>query len=205
MLFQRALSRNFFVSLRAMRNQNITFDKQVARQWCMVYGTLVGILTSASFLCAMYGLQSPLLGQFSNLLALLGFFVAIKQVRHFARTVSPLSFRQACWMSLQVYFFAILLTAIVQFVYFQFFDNGHLADQMSVLIDNKDYRRWMNQIAADMDVDTMMKQTLATLRNPVRATIQLMWMNCIVGLMLTLPTALFCISLPISRNDTHQG
>lgn len=185
------LSRKFFVSLRAMDSKNKTFDKQVARQWCMEYGTLVGSFTSISFLCAMYGLQYTWLGQVSNLLALLAFLIAIRTLRHFCRNIFPLTFGQACWMVVQIYFFAILLTAAVQFIYFQFFDHGRLVDQMNILLDNEAYRNWIAQMAPDTDTDTMIGQTLATLRNPVHATMQLMLMNCIAALMLTIPTTLF--------------
>ena len=172
-----------------MGKRNNTFDKQVARQWCMVYGTQVGAVTSASFLCMMYGLQSPLLGQVSNLLALFAFFVAIGKLRTFSRTLSPLTFGQACWMAIQIYFFAILLTAVVQFVYFQFLDGGRMAEQMRQMFENKEYRNMVEQMATDIDTDTMIAQTLATLSHPVSATMQLMWMNCLAGLLLTIPTA----------------
>ena len=172
-----------------MGKENV-FDTTAARQYCMERGTLVGVLTSLSFLCSMYGLTMPSLGLLSNALGLVAIWMTVRSIRKFRMQTGGVSFGRACWLAIMTYLFAILLTAAVQFVYFQFFDQGRLTTQVQTLLEMPEYRAWISQMTQGEDADEMVNTMLGMFASPARATMQMMWMNCIVALMLMLPTAL---------------
>lgn len=171
-------------------SENKPFDTALARNWCMNWGTVVGVLTCLSFLCSMYGLQTTPLGLLSNALGLVAIWIAARGIRMYRRQVGEVSFMRACWLALMTYLFAILLTAAVQFVYFQFFDHGQLAMQVRQLFDMPEYRQWLSQMATGEDLSFIEDTMLGLFASPARATMQMMWMNSIVALLLLLPTAL---------------
>ena len=174
--------------------ENKTFDWPLARAHTMNYGALVGIMCSISFLCSMYGLQSPSLGLISNVLALLAFIVAGRCIRSFSNNIPPTRFGQACWMAFNIFLYAILITALVQFLYFTYLDQGRLATQMQHITAMPEYRQLLEQMAPNGNADEIIKTAISITSSPARATSQLLWMNCFMALLLIIPTALIGIT-----------
>lgn len=174
-------------------NTKETFDGPQARAYSMEYGVVVGLLCSASFLCTMYGASSILLAQVSNVLALIAVYVAGRLIRSFRTNVASLTFGRTCYMALLTYLFAILLTALVQYVYFAYFDQGRLMTQIDHLLSMPEYRQWLEQFAQGGDIDSLLDGVLQTMRNPVSMTFQLMWLNCLLALLAIVPTALIAM------------
>ena len=171
-------------------NETNAFDWGLARAYCMEYGVAVGVLCSVSFLCSMYGVGSALLAQMSNVLALAAVYVAGLLLRGFGRNVAATGgLGRTCRMALLTYLFACLLTALVQYFYFAFFDGGRLAAQVEQLLTLPEYRQWLAQFAPGGDVDALLKEVGRTMGNPAAITFQLMWLNLLVSLVVTLPTA----------------
>ena len=166
------------------------FDIRLARDHCMEYGMVVGLLCSASFLCSMYGTTSLLLGQLGNVLGITAFVTAGVLIRHYGRKAGRLTFGRSCYMALLTYAFAIMVTAVVQYIYFRYLDAGRLANQVEQIIQMPEYRQWMEQLTVGQDLDEVVDQLLQMTRNPERMTMQLIWMNLIFALLLTVPTAL---------------
>ena len=192
-MLYRSLIRTFAVTLRAM-NENKRLDAGSVRAFGMNWGTVVGILCSFSFLCSMYGLQYSSLGLLSNLLGVAAVIVAGNGIRKFRWEVGNITFGQACRMAISIYFYAILLTAMVQYIYFAYLDHGRLIAQMQTILSIPEYRQWMEQMANGEDVDTLVKTTMSVLQKPAQAAMQLLWMNCIVALLLTPITALIGVT-----------
>ena len=166
------------------------FDARLARDHCMEYGMVVGILCSASFLCSMYGSTSLLLGQLGNVLGIVAFVTAGNLIRHYGRKMGQLTFGRSCYMAMLIYVFAIMVVAVVQYIYFRYLDAGRLANQVEQIMQMPEYRQWMEQFTAGQDVDEMVGQVMRMTRNPERITLQLVWMNLIFALLLMVPTAL---------------
>lgn len=187
-------ARKYIIKVYKMGKSDTQYaDSQRTLQYCMECGTIVGILTSLSFLCSMYGFRLGVLNLLSNILGLAAIWMAASGIQAYRRRVARISFGRCCWMALAIYGFAILLTAAVQFVYFRFLDHGQLAMQIHQLLDVPEYRVWLAQVAQGEDVDELLKTLLMHFANPARATLQLVWMDCMVALMLVLPTALIGI------------
>lgn len=166
------------------------FDARLARDHCMEYGMVVGILCSASFLCSMYGTPSVLLGQLGNVLGIVAFVTAGNLIRHYGRKMGQLTFGRSCYMAMLTYVFAIMVVAVVQYIYFRYLDAGRLANQVEHIIQMPEYRQWMEQLTTGQDVDEVVGQIMQLTRNPERITMQLIWMNLIFALLLMVPTAL---------------
>lgn len=180
-------------------NQEVRFEGPLARQYSMVYGTIVGILASLSFLCSMYGMSHASLGMMSNILGLAALFVVVRKLREHRQRVQPLTFGQACWMTVMIYFYAILFTAVVQYIYFAFLDKGQLQAQMHQILSIPQYHQMLEQIAGEEDIDAMVQNALNVFATPAKATMQLMWINCIVSLFLAVPTALAGITGEVKK------
>ena len=166
------------------------FDARLARDHCMEYGMVVGLMCSASFLCSMYGYDNVLLGQLGNVLGLLAFVSAGIFIRRYGRRMGRLTFGRSCYMALLTYVFAIMVTAVVQYVYFRFLDAGHLAEQVKQIVQMPEYHQWLQQLAGAEDVDKLISQAMQFMYNPVRMTMQLIWMNLLLAMLLLVPTAL---------------
>jgi len=175
-------------------NENKPKESGMVRAYCMNSGTITGIICSISFLCSMFGLQHFILGQFSNLLALLALVMAGLSIRRFRREVTPVSFGRCCWMSIVIYFYAILLTALVQYAYFAWMDNGQLMMQMQKLLEMPEYRKMLEQMAGGENIEALEETALGIFQSPSRTTMQFMWMNCIISLIMTPLTALIGVT-----------
>lgn len=172
------------------------------RQYCMERGTLVGITTSMSFLASMYGLNNIPVGHISNLLALLAWAIAIFSIRRWRLQVEPsLTFGHTWRMVLGIYFYAILLTAAVQYTYFAFLDHGRLAMQMEQLLAIPEYHQMLEQMFDSEDTQTIVQQVLTVFRIPAKATMQMLWMNTLLAFILTIPTTLLGL---IGKKTMHN-
>ncbi len=177
-----------------MKEDNNKYDSRLARQYCMYYGTLVGLLCSASFLCSVYGMQYPSLSLLGNLLGISAPIVAGHKIRAFRRDFAPIGFGRTCWMTLNIFFYAILLTAAVQYVFFAFLDHGSVERTLRNMMALPEYRTALEQMVGKADVDAILDSALSAFATPIKATMQLMWMNFLLALIAMLPTAIIGVS-----------
>ena len=177
----------FFVTLRAMDKN--AFDAGLARSYCMQYGLVVGLLASASFLFTMYGPSYPIFGLMGPVFAIIAFVAAIRLIRGYQKTVAQLTFSQTCYMVLFTYLFAIILTAAVQYVYLAWLDQGRLLTQVEEVMAMPEYKAWFDNLSGGDDKE-LMKELTTLMGNPARMTFQLLWTNCILSLILIIPTAI---------------
>ncbi len=169
----------------------------------MNFGTIMGILFSLSFVCSMYAPRLAMLGIMSNLLAIAALFVCITALRSIRGKFTGISYLQVCRMTVSMFFFAILFTALIQYIYFAYLDHGQLAKQIETIIEMPEYRKLLQQMAGNsQDIDTMISSALEVIQNPTRATMQLMWMNLFVSLFATPFVALIAIIGKPAKNKT---
>lgn len=185
-------------------NEQGKFDRQQARAYCMQYGAVVGIVCSLSFLCMMYAGNSPLLGATGNALGLFALWKAGRQIRKFRLTVSPIGFGKACYMAILTYLFAILVVAVVQYIYFRFLDEGRMVAQVEQLLTLPEYHKMLVQMAGTEDIESHLTSTLDMMRNPTQMTIQLLSTNLFLSLLLTIPTALIAITGNMKKNQATK-
>jgi len=150
----------------------------------------VALCWVVSFLCSMYGVRYLILGNLGLLIGIYSIYYAGKLIRDYNRQAEVKThFMQAWWMALLIYFFATLCTTFAQFIYFRFIDNGMMAQTMNEtlkqMMEIPQYKELLNG-ASKQDI----KQAIAAMGNPTQVTYMFFISNTMLGLILSLPTAL---------------
>ncbi len=161
------------------------FDYKEARSYCMNYGLLVGLCWSASFICTILGPEHPFVGNLGLLIGLVSIYYAGRLIRGYNLESGNRSWFRTLWMSCLTYLFATMLVAVVQLVYFRYFDGGRLMMQMEQVMQMPQYK----QLFSGVD-EKAMQEALATLNSPTQLTVRFFSMNILLGLVLSIPTML---------------
>ena len=151
-------------------------------------GALLAVLWTASFACYVLGLSQPGLGMVAMVLAIITpFFVArrLKKFRDEGRE-GVISFRRAWAYTLLSFFYASLLFAIVQFVYFSYLDHGYFFGTLS-----KSMMAPENVQALGKDMMNMVVESLqaASKMRPIDLSLNIMMSNLFIGLIASIPIA----------------
>lgn len=171
-----------------------TIDYKMARTYAGQYGAVVGALWIISFACFIGGLHYPLLSNFSLLIGLASLFVTGALIRKFSRTVFPVKFSQAAWMTIQIYMYASLLMAAAQFIYFRFLDNGFLVSTYETLFQSPEYQQLLQQLLPGISNQTQaIDEVIGMLYTitPIQLTFNFLIYNVFLGFILAIPTGYF--------------
>ncbi len=162
-----------------------TTDLNEARKYCMNFGMRVAVLWIAAFLCSMYGYKIPLLGPLSPLFVLFSAFYAGRLIQGFNQTIDSPRFLRTWWMAMLVFFYAGLCSTLAEFIYFQYIDNGALASQFSQIMNMPEYKPVLDAFGKEV-----LDQVLSLYSKPLELTKGAFMFNILLGLALSLPTAL---------------
>ena len=140
-------------------------------------GAYLAVLWIVSFACICIGLRAPFLGTLGTTMAFLSPFFIFRRIQSFRDHVREgvLSYWSGYVYSMSMFFYASLLLAIVQYVYFAFIDGGaffatSLEQARQILIANKYPENEIN--AAIEDYRSM---------RPIDWALYFMSMNIIIG------------------------
>lgn len=156
-------------------------------------GAMVGAAWIASFACFVGEFSHPGLSLASLVLALGSLVLLAVRVRKFRDGVQEglLSFRRAWFYAMLIFFYAALLFALAQTVYFQFIDHGYLMDQYATMLSMPEYDEMVRQMYGvdSREIITMMRSTIEPL-SAVEIALQFFTLNVIGGAILSVPVAL---------------
>jgi hypothetical protein len=160
------------------------------RAFATQYGTIIGLIWTVSFACYIGGLTYPLLSTISFIFGISSPFIAFFLIRKFRNTncEGVLSYGRAYWMSLLIFFYAALFTAMAQFIYFRFIDNGYVVSAYEHLLSLPEIKTSMAQLFPHGEVNQMMGMLHSI--SPIQVTFDLLSVNMIIGAILALPIAL---------------
>lgn len=169
-----------------------TFDYHKARTYASRYGAIVGLCWILSFLSYMGGLTTPFLADIGLILGIASVFVAGNIIRYYHNACQSLTFGKAWWMAITLYLCATLLTAIVQYIYFEYMDHGTLAQTYEQLLTAPEYQELLQQMLPQTSDTNLIQDMISLLYSitPIQMTFQLLVYNLFLGLFLSLPTAL---------------
>ena len=148
----------------------------------------IGFWCSISFLCSVRGIASPgiaTIGHFAAILAIYKIFKSIIKYRLFEQDIK---FGKCLRMAFLLCIFAGLLTNVVQYVYFQFFDNGFFLSSLATMIETPEYQQMLK---SQINVPTLMTQII--------------FMNLIVSVPVSFLTAALAAYPKISRTSPNQS
>ena len=162
------------------------------RAFARVDGTYVGILWIASFACYLGGLSSPMLGLVGGILAVASPFFAAKRLIKFRDDIrdGEISGRRSMLYYALMFFYASLLFALAQYLYFAFLDGGYLMREYTSMLSSSEMKQAMQ--AYGMTADQLM-EGLKEFANtsPIMTALNIMTMNITIGLIFSLPVSLF--------------
>ena len=161
------------------------------RAFARVDGTYVGILWIASFACYLGGLSSPMLGLVGGILAVASPFFAAKRLIKFRDEIrdGEISGRRSMLYYALMFFYASLLFALAQYLYFAFLDGGYLMREYTSMLSSPEMKQAMQ--AYGMTADQLM-EGLKEFANtsPIMTALNIMTMNITIGLIFSLPVSL---------------
>lgn len=161
------------------------------RAFARVDGTYVGILWIASFACYLGGLSSPMLGLVGGILAVASPFFAAKRLIKFRDDIrdGEISGRRSMFYYALMFFYASLLFALAQYLYFAFLDGGYLMREYTSMLSSPEMKQAMQ--AYGMTADQLMEGlTEFANTSPIMTALNIMTMNITIGLIFSLPVSL---------------
>lgn len=161
------------------------------KAFARIDGALVGAFWIVSFACFIGEFVNPILGVVSLVTGVSSIVFATLRLRKFRDNIldGAISFRRAFGYGCFTYFYASLLMAVAQFVYFQFMDRGFLIGRYTAAMADKNMAEMMQKVygitPADMNIAL---DTVANLR-PIEVALQFLTTNIILGIIVSLPVA----------------
>ena len=153
-------------------------------------GFFLALLWTASFVCYIMGITNQMLGMLAIGLAIMTpFFVAgrLRKFRDEGRE-GLISFRRSYAYTIFVFFYAAVLLAVVQFLYFAYIDNGYLMSSFSRMISSEEGK----QIISQYGMSQMVEESLSEMANirPIDYALNILTVNIIIGFIVGVPIGL---------------
>ncbi|MCD7722306.1 MAG: DUF4199 domain-containing protein [Prevotellaceae bacterium] len=162
------------------------FDFRDARRHCMGWGLRAALWWSGSFLCTVLAFRYPVLGNVGLLIGLLSVWRVGYLIKKYNWETGNTGWLRTWWMSFLTYIFCALVTTLVQYIWFRFYDNGMLAHELELMLQVDAYRETLERVGT-ADIDTM----TAALGNLSMLTYGFLTVNISLGFILSFPTMVF--------------
>ena len=159
------------------------------KAFARIDGALVALLLTSSFASYLAGLKNPLLGMVALLLLVATPFWVARRLRRFRDQVllGVISLLRGWAFYILVFFYAGVLLALVQYVYFAFLDQGYLLSMFQDALSSPEARKALAQYGLHEQLAESLKM-LSDLR-PIDFALNVLTMNICVGIVLGLPVA----------------
>ena len=145
------------------------------------------LLWLLSFILYVAGFKTPFLGVLAMIFALMTPFRSSRKLRYYRDEVlgGIISFRRAWAYVVFQFFYASLLFALAQFIYFSYIDKGFFMSQMAQMFSEPATAQALQQ----MGMGQAMSQAVADLSQmrPIDLVLNIMTSNLLVGFVIGLP------------------
>lgn len=172
-------------------------DYEQLKAFARVDGAMLGGLWILSFACFIGEFYDPVAGIAAVAVGVGSLVFACLRLRRFRDVVlgGYISFRRGFCFSMFVFFYASLLMAAGQFVYFQFLDHGFMLAKYTEIMSAPEFKA-MLQLYGLTDAEMkMLIDNLSALR-PIDIALQFLTTNIILGIMISLPMAVMMTRKP---------
>ena len=159
------------------------------KAFARVDGALLALLWIASFACYVVGIANPLYGTMAMVLMVATpFFVALRlgKFRDHGRD-GIISLSRGWAYSVYVFFYAAILLAVAQYVYFAYIDQGYLLQSFTTALSTPESKQMMEQYGITQAMDESLEM-MGQLR-PIDYALNMLTANIMVGVVLGLPIA----------------
>ena len=159
------------------------------KAFARVDGAKVAVLWICSFAFYVIGLNTPLYAIVALLLMVVTPFFVARKLRRFRDEDlnGVISLLRGWAFFILVFFYASILLASAQYVYFAYMDNGYLLSMFSKTISSAEAKQALEQTGMMQQVTESLKQ-MAAMR-PIDYALNVLTMNITIGIVLGLPVA----------------
>ena len=160
------------------------------KAYARVDGVLVALLCTVSFACYLIGLKTPFYGMIAVLLMVVTPFYVARRLRRFRDEDlhGVISLMRGWAFVILVFFYAGILLALVQYVYFAYLDHGYLVSSFQSALSSPDATAALEQYGLSESLSENI-QLLSELR-PIDFALNGLTVNITLGILLGLPISL---------------
>lgn len=159
------------------------------KAFARVDGALLAVMWTASFACCISGLTAPLFSLCGILLAVGSPLFAARRLFKFRDSARDgvISFRRGYAYSVLTFFYAAILFALAQLIYFQFIDQGYIVSRMTMMLNDEVNLKAMEAYG----ITETFRQALAQMSQtrPIDYALSYLSINIFIGFILGLPIA----------------
>ena len=165
------------------------------RAYARIDGGKLGLFWISSFALFVFNFSYPLCGMLWIITMIATPFLIGIMTRQYAvnQLNGKISYRRAYVYSFLITFYASLILAFAQWVYFQYLDHGFVIDHYASMFSSKDVHNALQNMGYKIDDVNNMIDVLKSLR-PIDLALQILWSNMFAGLIISLTTALYASS-----------
>ena len=159
------------------------------KAFARIDGALLALMWTASFACYIVGLKSPFYGMFALLLMVATPFYVAGRLRRFRDKDlnGVISLLRGWAFVILVFFYAGILLALVQYVYFAFMDHGYLLSAFQETLSSSEAKQALEQYGITESLNESI-QHLGEMR-PIDYALNVLTVNITLGILLGLPVA----------------
>ena len=153
-------------------------------------GFFLALLWITSFIFYIIGLSNSLLAMASLIMAIVSPFFVASRLRNF-RDVGRegfISFGHSYAYTIFVFFYGAVLLAVVQYLYFAYFDNGYLVNSFAKMMSTDEGKLMLEQYGMSKVVDESLAEMAAT--RPIDYALNILTINISLGFILGVPIGL---------------
>lgn len=162
------------------------------KAFARVDGLMLALLWVASFGCYIAGFSNPSWSLVAMLLAVstpVVAFVRLRNYRDYGRE-GFISLSRAWVFVILMFFYAAILFALAQYVYFAYMDNGYFVTAMTKMMSTPEAAQMMKQYEGMTEAVGEGLQSLRAMR-PIDLALQVLSTNIMIGIVVGFPIALF--------------
>lgn len=184
-----------------MKENNINFSTYL--NIGQSFGLPIGLFWFVIFLGSMYSFEYPGIGFLGNILSFVCLIAQISMMKYAQIRHGQMSLSQRWAVGLYIDLHAALITTACQYVYFRFFDNGHLCTTLTNMLNNSEYQEIFKQAMPEINLQDIINNLVNTKLSDL--TLSLLSFNLFLGFILSIICALFSKVKFRTPNETLPG
>ena len=159
------------------------------KAFARIDGARLALLWVASFTCYIVGIANPLYGMVAVVLMIATPFLVSRRLMKFRDESlgGAISFGRGWGYSVYVFFYASILLALAQYVYFAYIDQGYLLSSFTEALSSSEAKQMVEQYGAQQMIQESMEE-LGQMR-PIDYVLNILTVNIFIGAVLGLPIA----------------
>lgn len=160
------------------------------KAYARIDGGIMGLMWIISFACFIGQFYMPLLNMAAVVFGVASLIMSAIRLRNFRDNIleGVISYWRAYGYSILTYFYAALLLAAAQYIYFQFIDHGFMINQYTEMTSSPEFKSMMTLYGIKADEMKLTMDTIASLR-PIDIALQFLTTNIFMGIIISCPIA----------------